>query len=347
MTTQPLISIIIPFYNAKKDVIFRCIDSIYSQGLEENIFEVIVVDDCSSNHESKEYLNQYIININTPPHLCNALIISHPENKRQGGARNTAIREAKGEWAVYIDQDDYFKDGSLSKIIEAIKENLDCDLLMCDCELIEEGTRKCIESGHYSKRNDQRIMLGAEYIRTQEVPWVPWCTVYNISYLKKKNIWFEENVKFEDKDYVLKSLVLAEKVRFIPIELVCHTVSNSQQSAVGNNFYAIEDLFKISDRVRKLGESVMKYDEQTAKAILGHHWHGHKYDIIRYLWRLSPKQIRHILTSYPVSTPSPHRWLDFTAKNPNTTAAIIILIKPILPIVRKLFLFIKKRKNKI
>lgn len=50
------LSIIIPVYNGTK-TIKRCLDSIWSQGLPENDYEVICVDDCSSDG-SYEYIQK-------------------------------------------------------------------------------------------------------------------------------------------------------------------------------------------------------------------------------------------------------------------------------------------------
>lgn len=75
--SQPLLSIVIPIYNGA-EFIPKCIDSIYEQGLAETDFEVICVDDCSTD--------------STPQVLAslaaqhkNLSVLRHSVNKRQGG----------------------------------------------------------------------------------------------------------------------------------------------------------------------------------------------------------------------------------------------------------------------
>ena len=86
----PIISIIIPVYNGFEQYSQTCFDSIYSQGLPTNEFEVICVDDASTD-------NSYPILKKYEKIYCNLKILRHDHNKRQGGARNTGLSIAIGE----------------------------------------------------------------------------------------------------------------------------------------------------------------------------------------------------------------------------------------------------------
>lgn len=64
------VSFIIPVYNAER-LVERCLDSIYALGLPEEQFEIICVDDCSSDNSSQvitAYQQRYINIL-----LCNHL----------------------------------------------------------------------------------------------------------------------------------------------------------------------------------------------------------------------------------------------------------------------------------
>ena len=84
------ISFILPVYGVEK-YISECLDSIYSQDMPESDYEVICVDDCSPDR-SNEIIRQYQQKHN------NLILIEHKINKMSGGARNTGIRNAKGEY---------------------------------------------------------------------------------------------------------------------------------------------------------------------------------------------------------------------------------------------------------
>lgn len=71
-----LLSIIIPIYNGEK-TLNRCIESIYKQKVQPNLFEVICINDCSTDNT----LNQ-LTELAQKYH--NLIIINHSVNKRQG-----------------------------------------------------------------------------------------------------------------------------------------------------------------------------------------------------------------------------------------------------------------------
>lgn len=95
-------SIIVPCYIATEEDFRRCLDSIKNQTLQP--YEVICIDDCSpakTPQIAKEYGFKYI---------------RHNVNKNNGGARNTGIREAKGDYLVFVNSDDYILPETLEEI---------------------------------------------------------------------------------------------------------------------------------------------------------------------------------------------------------------------------------------
>ena len=95
-------SVIIPCYDATESDFRRCLDSIKNQTLQP--YEVICVDDCSpidTPQIAKEYGFTYI---------------RHEENLNNGGARNTGINTATGDYLVFVNSDDYLLPESLEEI---------------------------------------------------------------------------------------------------------------------------------------------------------------------------------------------------------------------------------------
>ena len=95
------LSFIVPFYNVEP-YIEECVRSLYAQDIPQEEYEVICVDDCSPDGSraiverlQKEY-----------PTLR---LLIHTENKRQGGARNTGMRESNGKYVWFVDADDYIQ----------------------------------------------------------------------------------------------------------------------------------------------------------------------------------------------------------------------------------------------
>ena len=189
------ISIIIPVYNGH-NVIGRALDSIYSQGISEDKFEVICVDDCSPTMDTFDALNNYTYD---GIHPSNLKVFRHKINKRQGGARNTALAHAEGEWILYLDQDDCFVEFSLRELTEALKANSTCDIVMFDYCLVNTALGKTsINRQIYSKQGFvSSVTKGRDFILKYPIPWTPWCYAY-------KTISLKRMVFYLRKKFVLK-----------------------------------------------------------------------------------------------------------------------------------------------
>lgn len=139
---SPIISIIIPAYNAEK-YLNLCIDSIISQTFQD--WELLIVDDGSSDSTyeiAKEYEKT-----DSRIHL-----FKHETNKGQSAARELAMSHASGEYSIHVDADDWIESGMLHEMYNlALQEHSDmviCDWIMKtkDGDHYEEQRPKSLES---------------------------------------------------------------------------------------------------------------------------------------------------------------------------------------------------------
>lgn len=107
---MPLVSIIIPAYNAEK-TIEKCIRSVLDQSFTD--LECIVVDDGSNDNTAS-----IIQNIEDP-----RLRYVHKENGGVSSTRNLGIAMAKGLYLSFLDADDIQTDQALSSLVSAMKIN--------------------------------------------------------------------------------------------------------------------------------------------------------------------------------------------------------------------------------
>lgn len=331
--SNPIFSIIVPIYCGGQ-YIDALIDTAARQGLASEEYELIFVNDCSPD-DTAAVIQSRIDNRITPPHLT---LINHTVNKRQGGARNTGMRIAKGEYIVFIDQDDSFADGALAKVRDYIMANSGLDIVMVDFENVNS---RLIRKELFNNSHD--AMSGSKFIQTQQIPWSPWCYIYRREFLIGNNIIFEDKVRFEDTDFVIKSTIMANLISYVPIILVKHLNWDGQTSHMGSDYNRIYDYFKMSGRIRAIGENILTDDPATAKALMGHHHFMHKANIQRYLWRLPFKQKLQILRECRAYIPSSDRMLSFSSRHPLAFACILQAAKPILPLVRSMYLKVKKK----
>ena len=124
------LSIIVPIYGVEK-YLCKCLDSIYSQADER--CQVILVDDASPDRCGEiceEYKARY------PEHT----IVIHQENMGLGGARNSGMAVASGEYYLFVDSDDYISEGALKAVFDATQK-YDADVLIFPFRLVDEDYR--------------------------------------------------------------------------------------------------------------------------------------------------------------------------------------------------------------
>lgn len=106
---MPKFSIIVPVYNVEK-YIKKCLDSIMNQSFKD--YEVIVIND-GTKDKSMDIVKKYDVKI------------INQENKGQSSARNHGIKEAKGEYIVFLDSDDTIERDLLKELNEVTKDKPD------------------------------------------------------------------------------------------------------------------------------------------------------------------------------------------------------------------------------
>ena len=116
------LSIIVPVYNVEK-YIHSCFESIYQQGLNENVFEVIIVNDGTTDR-SMEMIADFISQHQN-------ITVINQYNQGLSVARNNGIAQADGEYILMPDPDDLLIKDSLKPLLEIAIES-QADLIVAD-----------------------------------------------------------------------------------------------------------------------------------------------------------------------------------------------------------------------
>lgn len=120
MMSNPEISVIVPIYNVEK-YIRRCIDSILVQTFPK--FELLLIDD-GSNDKSGDICDEYA-------QRDNRIRVFHRENGGVASARQLGVNEARGNYSIHVDGDDWIETSMLEEMLNAIRQN-DSDILISD-----------------------------------------------------------------------------------------------------------------------------------------------------------------------------------------------------------------------
>lgn len=197
------LSIIIPMYNASQ-YIERCINSIYHQGLNVNEFEVIVINDGSTDN-SLEIVKDYFTSYK------NIRFFSQ-KNSGQGAARNLGIKHATGEYILFLDSDDFLLPQSINKILSIVK-HVSCDVINFLME-VELPTGNVKESYLYHYDYD-KIYSGKELLLRTGINIGSACSsLYKRSFILQNNIFFPVDMKHEDVFFSYQIYTFASRVIF-------------------------------------------------------------------------------------------------------------------------------------
>ena len=184
-TFKPILSIIVPIYNVEK-YICKCLDSIYSQSIDLNSFEVITVNDGTKDQSAelvKPYCSKY----------PNCFLI----NQDNGGlsvARNTGFMAAKGSYVWFVDSDDWLLEGSIDYVLSLIIQYPETDIFASSLLCHYEDTG--IEEAETQLRKEW--LSGIEYFENGYPYGAAQRSIYKKDFIVKENISFAPGLLHED-----------------------------------------------------------------------------------------------------------------------------------------------------
>jgi glycosyltransferase involved in cell wall biosynthesis len=117
---RPGVSVIVPTYNTA-EYIAETLESVFQQTFQD--FEVIVINDGSPDTTKLECVLE---------RFQGQIVYLKQENRGLSGARNTGIRQARGEYLAFLDSDDSWYPRYLETQIDYLKQNPSLDAVYCD-----------------------------------------------------------------------------------------------------------------------------------------------------------------------------------------------------------------------
>src|SRR5436190_24244093 len=134
-STLPLISIVLPVYNADLTFLACAIDSVRAQIYED--WQLCAADDASTNPDVALMLRKYA--------TCDARIALtlRDRNGHIAACSNSALGLATGEWIGLLDQDDILPEHALALAAAAVNSRPDAGLIYSDEDKIDESGQRC------------------------------------------------------------------------------------------------------------------------------------------------------------------------------------------------------------
>ena len=249
---MPKYSLIVPVYNVEK-YIEACIDSILKQDYKD--YEIIIVDDGSTDHSIEKI--KRVLRYNKEK-----IKVIHQENKGLGGARNTGLHQAKGDYIWFIDSDDTIAPFALSYIDEVISK-YQVDMLVFDrVNVNENGEQLESEEGvSFNHSNIFSLNVNPEMLFMSPSA----CNkIFNKNLFEKTNISFPNRVWFEDLYTVPKLYLHASKMGYINKALYLY-LQRDGSIMRNTNVEKNNDIIGALDEVIEYYKKEKKYTEYFAE----------------------------------------------------------------------------------
>jgi glycosyltransferase involved in cell wall biosynthesis len=193
---NPFFSIVLTAYN-QEDYIRRALSSVLNQSFQN--FELIVVDDGSTD-STPQVLREYA------EQNCQVTVVTHAKNESQHKARISGVARTHAPYVVFLDGDDYFREGAFDTLYQKIKENPDYDFY--EFGYIEQPR------GRVRFYNDSFIDRFSAFFTERKTMATVWNKVYNAQILQTA---FDdmENLYLNQAEDVYESIVIAYYAKHI------------------------------------------------------------------------------------------------------------------------------------
>ena len=207
INTNVKISVIVPVYNVEK-WLNMCIDSILAQSYKN--LEVILVNDGSTD-KSKDICDSY-------SKKDNRVRVLNIKNSGQSVARNIGLKEAKGDYILFIDSDDYISDKAIIEKFINILDSNNYDFIYTSYCRFEDGNEEKITeilpinlTNDEIKNKEGKDIL-VDLLNKNSFHHAPYLKVCRKEFILNNKLFFREGYYHEDAEWTFKVFYYAKKI---------------------------------------------------------------------------------------------------------------------------------------
>lgn len=200
---NPLITLVIPLYNAEKYLI-ETLESIALQSYVE--WQCIIVDDESTDH-SVEFILEYIKQDDRFIFMNRS---DHSTRKGANTCRNIGLQYTTTNWVMFVDADDLLKQDCLKNRIQTIYSNLSWDMYVFRTAIIDPAN-ETIGSFYNPNIITEDII---HRLVAHKVPWHTMSPIWRTDFLRKTGAWNEHYERLQDIELNLRALIQQPLIYF-------------------------------------------------------------------------------------------------------------------------------------
>jgi len=223
---NPLVSIIVPVYNAAKYV-ERCFNSVISLKYEN--IECIFIDDCSTDNSSE------ILEGITKEHK-KVFVIKHSQNKGQAAARNSGIKKACGDYIFFMDSDDEITPNSISDLVETLQKYPKSEIIQGAIKQTPFVRHK----GDWIDISNMKNLLNYEnprqikkmFLSFPRVPVSVWAKLILREFIVRNELFFREGIMNEDDEWSYRAAKYINCISFT--KEICYIYYTTNPNSIMN-----------------------------------------------------------------------------------------------------------------
>lgn len=226
------ISIIVPIYNAM-DFLDQCLNCIINQTMTE--IEIICVNDGSTDM-SVEIIKKFQVK-------DSRIKLIEQDNAGGGVARNRGMQEARGEYLLFLDADDFFEPDLCDRVYRrAVEKSADIVIFKADQFDMRIGEYLPLDYVCYSEHFDKEVF---SYKNNPDRIFnsfhnCPWNKLFLHDFVKKNHIKFQNLHRTNDLLFTCSSLILAKRITILDAILVHYRVGYSGNCQTTNHEYPLD-----------------------------------------------------------------------------------------------------------
>ena len=255
---------IIPVYNTER-YLTRCLNSIVSQGLADDDYEVLVVDDGSTDG------SRGVVEAFAREHPS-VRVLSQP-NSGVCAARNQALDHARGRYIQFVDSDDYLEDGVMAPLLQrAVDECL--DLLLFNYRSVDAQGQPVPSAKSGDQCPSTSAMTGVDYLASHPMTPYIWRFLISRSFFEKgapylgddKGWRFDTSlIVCEDGALIARFMLAASRVAHDEAVAYCY-VNRSDSAMHSTDIEHIRRrLFSQVDAAATIDAAIRRHESQVGK----------------------------------------------------------------------------------
>lgn len=235
-----------------QDYLDRCINSLLCQGLEDNMYEIILVND-GSRDNSISICQKYAAQ-------NSQIRVFSQDNKGLSATRNVGVSNAKGEYICFVDADDYLINGGLRFLMPYC--NGEYDLIRYWSKIIHKATKEenVLDDGGVSF-----VGYGTNYLKEFGLETFCWNYLYRRDFLLSHHLKFQEGLIGEDFRFMFDVLFNNPMIISIAKRIYCYVIrdgSITTSRAVGHSRKWVHDLLESMSLVKERLETIKEKDTE-------------------------------------------------------------------------------------